>query len=214
MEEELLTVAAVARRIGVAPATLRTWDRRYGLGPSTHEAGEHRRYCPEDLAILTAMRKLITAGVAPAEAATAPTRPTAAQKLQLQYLVEEEKLARDVYTTLYAKTGLNQFKNISKAEQTHMDLMRGLLKTYGIKDPTIGKAVGKFNNASLAALYKKLIADGSVSLVAALNVGIAVEEKDIADIKMILKTKLPDDVKYVLDRLLAGSYNHLAAFTR
>jgi hypothetical protein len=25
---------------------------------------------------------------------------------------------------------------------------------------------------------------------------------------------LPDDVKYVLDRLIAGSYNHLAAFTR
>ncbi|HYN74868.1 MAG TPA: transposase, partial [Candidatus Limnocylindria bacterium] len=24
-----LTVAAVARRLGVAPATLRTWDRRY-----------------------------------------------------------------------------------------------------------------------------------------------------------------------------------------
>ena len=44
MEEELLTVAAVARRLGVAPATLRTWDRRYGLGPSSHEAGEHRRY--------------------------------------------------------------------------------------------------------------------------------------------------------------------------
>jgi hypothetical protein len=95
-----------------------------------------------------------------------------------------------------------------------MDLMRGLLKTYGIKDPTIGKAVGKFNNASLAALYKKLIADGSVSLVAALNAGIAVEKKDIADIDKILKTKQPDDVKYVLDRLLAGSYNHLAAFTR
>ena len=62
-------MAAVARRIGVAPATLRTWDRRYGLGPSSHEAGEHRRYCPKDLAILTAMRKLITAGVSPAEAA-------------------------------------------------------------------------------------------------------------------------------------------------
>lgn len=69
MEEELLTVAAVARRIGVAPATLRTWDRRYGLGPSTHEAGEHRRYCPTDLAKLALMRRLITTGVSPADAA-------------------------------------------------------------------------------------------------------------------------------------------------
>ena len=39
-----LTVAAVARRMGVAPATLRTWDRRYGVGPGEHEAGTHRRY--------------------------------------------------------------------------------------------------------------------------------------------------------------------------
>ena len=67
--EELLTVAAVARQIGVAPATLRTWARRYGLGPSSHEAGEHRRYCANDLAKLTLMRRLISAGVAPAEAA-------------------------------------------------------------------------------------------------------------------------------------------------
>ena len=164
-------------------------------------------------------KKLVATGIVlalaigPVAQVSAATLP-AATKASLIFMVEEEKLARDVYATLYTKTGLNQFKNINKAEQTHMDLVRGLLKTYGIKDPTIGKAVGKFNNASLAALYKKLIADGSVSLVAALNVGIAVEEKDIADIKMILKTQLPDDVKYVMDRLIAGSYKHLAAFTR
>jgi MerR family transcriptional regulator, light-induced transcriptional regulator len=69
MDDELLTVAAVARRIGVAPATLRTWDRRYGLGPSLHEAGSHRRYCPADLAKLTLMRRLISTGVSPADAA-------------------------------------------------------------------------------------------------------------------------------------------------
>ena len=164
-------------------------------------------------------KKLVATGIVlalaigPVAQVSAATLP-AATKASLIFMVEEEKLSRDVYATLYAKTGLNQFENINKAEQTHMDLMRGLLKTYGIKDPTIGKAVGKFNNASLAALYKKLIADGSVSLVAALNAGIAVEKKDIADIDKILKTKQPDDVKYVLDRLLAGSYNHLAAFTR
>lgn len=67
--EEQLTVAAVARRLGVAPATLRTWDRRYGLGPSEHSSGEHRRYNAADLARLTLMRKLVIAGVSPAEAA-------------------------------------------------------------------------------------------------------------------------------------------------
>jgi hypothetical protein len=64
-----LTVAAVARRLGVAPATLRTWDRRYGLGPTLHTAGAHRRYSRSDIARLEAMRRLVLDGVAPADAA-------------------------------------------------------------------------------------------------------------------------------------------------
>lgn len=63
------TVAAVARRLGVAPATLRTWARRYGLGPSEHTSGAHRRYSAADLARLQRMRRLTLEGVAPAEAA-------------------------------------------------------------------------------------------------------------------------------------------------
>jgi DNA-binding transcriptional MerR regulator len=64
-----LTVSAVARRLGVAPATLRTWDRRYGLGPSQHPAGSHRRYSADDVARLERMRSLVFQGVAPADAA-------------------------------------------------------------------------------------------------------------------------------------------------
>lgn len=64
-----LTVAAVAHRLGVAPATLRTWARRYGLGPSDHAAGSHRRYGPLDVARLQAMRRLTLEGVPPVVAA-------------------------------------------------------------------------------------------------------------------------------------------------
>lgn len=64
-----LAVAAVAKRLGVAPATLRTWDRRYGLGPSGRTAGSHRRYTPDDVARLLVMRRLITEGYAPVDAA-------------------------------------------------------------------------------------------------------------------------------------------------
>jgi DNA-binding transcriptional MerR regulator len=64
-----LSVAAVARLLGLAPSTLRTWDRRYGLGASGHEAGSHRRYSPTDVAKLMMMRRLIATGVAPNEAA-------------------------------------------------------------------------------------------------------------------------------------------------
>jgi len=64
-----LAVAAVARRLGVAPSTLRTWDRRYGLGPSEHSAGSHRRYSAADVARLLVMRQLTISGVAPVDAA-------------------------------------------------------------------------------------------------------------------------------------------------
>ena len=69
MAQHGVTVAEVAHRLGVAPATLRTWDRRYGLGPSSHEAGEHRRYTEEDLARLAAMRRLVVSGVPAQQAA-------------------------------------------------------------------------------------------------------------------------------------------------
>jgi DNA-binding transcriptional MerR regulator len=67
--DESLTVAALARRLGVAPATLRTWDRRYGIGPSEHCAGNHRRYSAGDVIRLTSMVRLIVAGVTPKDAA-------------------------------------------------------------------------------------------------------------------------------------------------
>jgi MerR family transcriptional regulator, light-induced transcriptional regulator len=64
-----LSAGEAARRIGVAATTIRTWDRRYGLGPSYREPGRHRRYSEHDLARLKLMRRLTVDGVTPAEAA-------------------------------------------------------------------------------------------------------------------------------------------------
>ncbi|MFI9642670.1 MerR family transcriptional regulator [Micromonospora sp. NPDC051925] len=69
MADEPLSAGAVARRLGVAVTTLRTWHQRYGLGPSQHVPGHHRRYTPADLARLEIMRKLTAEGVTPADAA-------------------------------------------------------------------------------------------------------------------------------------------------
>ena len=104
MDEELLTVAAVARRLGVAPATLRTWDRRYGLGPSSHEAGEHRRYCPSDLAKLTVMRRLITTGVAPSDAAEKAKAHQGA--ITIEKLVDNFEVREDLVDSLHRASKL------------------------------------------------------------------------------------------------------------
>jgi len=65
-----LSVAAVARKLGIAPATLRTWDRRYGIGPAHHAPGKHRRYSADDVARLELMRDALLHGATPAAAAS------------------------------------------------------------------------------------------------------------------------------------------------
>ncbi|MEV5431559.1 MerR family transcriptional regulator [Streptomyces sp. NPDC052701] len=64
-----LTTGAVARRLGVSPTTLRSWDRRYGIGPAVRAGGRHRRWSPRDVAVLETMCRLTSAGVPPGEAA-------------------------------------------------------------------------------------------------------------------------------------------------
>jgi MerR family transcriptional regulator, light-induced transcriptional regulator len=68
---ETLTVGAAARSLGIAAPTLRSWERRYGLGPSARSAGGHRRYSAHDLARLRAMLQLVNRGVPTAAAADA-----------------------------------------------------------------------------------------------------------------------------------------------
>jgi methanogenic corrinoid protein MtbC1 len=69
------------------------------LGPSAHEAGEHRRYHPSDVAKLILMRRLITSGVAPCDAAI----KAKAHKglLSVEDLVDEFEVREEVVDSLY-----------------------------------------------------------------------------------------------------------------
>ncbi|AZP15718.1 MerR family transcriptional regulator [Streptomyces aquilus] len=73
-----LTTGAVARRLGVSPTTLRSWDRRYGIGPAVRDEGRHRRWSPRDIEVLETMCRLTSSGVPPAEAARAARSGTGA----------------------------------------------------------------------------------------------------------------------------------------
>lgn len=69
MSETGLSVGEAAARLGVAPETLRSYGRRYGLLPSARTPGGHRRYSEDDMARLTRMLRLVAEGAAPADAA-------------------------------------------------------------------------------------------------------------------------------------------------
>jgi hypothetical protein len=145
-------------------------------------------------------------------AAPAATQPlTQAETKWLLFMREEEKLARDVYVVLYDTWKLNAFNNISRSEQRHFDAIGVLLARYGVSDPANSQA-GVFTDATLQSLYLKLVAEGQASLAAALQVGVTIEEHDIADLESALAATKKTDIKRVYSNLLNGSLNHLAAF--
>jgi hypothetical protein len=162
------------------------------------------------IALATALFSALA--LAPGASAATPTYLTTTQKAQLKFLIEEEKLARDVYTFLAGKVTTRKFSNIARSEQTHMNYIATLLTKYKQTNPTVGKAAGVFVNKEIQALYNALTVEGSAGLLEAYGVGVKVEEVDIASLKELLAKPMPVDVKAALDLLLAASYNHLEAF--
>jgi hypothetical protein len=132
-----------------------------------------------------------------------------------QYLVqlrEEEKLARDVYITLYQRWGILVFDNIADSEQNHFNAMGTLIIRYGVTDPVTNDAVGSFSNPEIGKLYADLTTRGSISLTEAMFVGATIEDMDIIDLKEALATTKKVDITNVYSNLLLGSMNHLRTF--
>ena len=147
----------------------------------------------------------------------------------MKFMREEEKLARDVYATLYdfhlgQGLTLTACDNIADSEQRHMDAVKQLLDNYGIPDSAVEGGQGtypescrdadcKFNDTDLSDLYAKLVADGKASGLGALLVGGLIEEVDMIDLtEAIANAEGYADVQGVYDNLLCGSGNHLRAF--
>ena len=128
----------------------------------------------------------------------------------LLYMIEEEKLARDVYTYLADKYGTAIFVNIAVSEQNHMDAVMQLIEKYGL-NITLGD-YGEFNNEHIQELYDQLIAMGNQSLEEALKVGALIEETDIKDLEEWLAKVDNPNIIQVFEYLMRGSRNHLRAF--
>lgn len=134
---------------------------------------------------------------------------------ELIYIIEEEKLAHDVYSYLYDKWGAKVFNNIKSSEVNHQNMVSELISKLNLTNPLKDEA-GSFSNPELQNLYNELILQGSVSLNEAYKVGVLIEQKDIADLREIInKTDSNNnEIVSVLNKLVSGSENHLKAFNR
>jgi hypothetical protein len=153
---------------------------------------------------------------ATASPASAAATLSAQEAGALQYMREEEKLAHDVYRFLDARYGeqVAVFANIAASETRHSLAIKRLIARYGVSDPAQSDVPGVFKNEELQELYDALVSQGSVSLTDALQVGIAIETRDIDDLKGYRAGTDRTDIRRVYTNLLRASERHLAAFER
>lgn len=130
----------------------------------------------------------------------------------LLFMLEEEKLAHDVYTFLYQKWETNQFGNIKESEKVHVEKMKELLEQNKIPYEILPE--GKFKNQNLQKLYDDLISKGKQSEIEALKVGATIEDVDIFDLQRLKKETKNQNIINVYNFLECASRNHLRAFNR
>jgi hypothetical protein len=147
-----------------------------------------------------------------AAARTSQSSLSQVEQTDLLFMREEEKVARDVYLKLYESWRLAVFSNIASAEQSHMDALLKLLRTYRLPDPAAGNAIGEFTNPALQSLYDTLLEKGQLSALDALQVGGIIEETDMRDLAGAIDRSDNVDIDTTYESLLCGSRNHLRAF--
>jgi hypothetical protein len=132
---------------------------------------------------------------------------------ELLYMIEEEKLAGDIYEALYEQTGVKAFDRIAASEDSHVDALVRQAEADGVDlSDILLMPEGTYQDDTLQALYDDLLAQGSQSATAALEVGVAIETKDIVDLEVASESVEGTKLAEVYDALLAGSESHLEAF--
>jgi len=159
------------------------------------------------------------------------------EQTHLEFMCEEEKLARDVYITLGTKYPNSKiFGKIDNSEETHKCAVVDMLEKYGIPSPSTNDNVGVFTGKDygwyFTEKYNSLIERGGISELDALYVGAFIEELDMVDINQCPKVIVEadnginnesecgkvytdkQDIQLLYEHLLAGSKNHLRAYVR
>lgn len=159
------------------------------------------------------------------------------EQTHLEFMCEEEKLARDVYITLGSvHPGSRVFGNIDDSEERHKCAVVDMLEKYGIPNPGTNDNVGVFTGETygwyFTEKFKLLVDLGSVTDLDALYVGAYIEELDMLDINQCpqvivdtdngindvsgcgkIYTDKPD-IQRLYGFLLEGSENHLRAYVQ
>jgi len=154
-------------------------------------------------------------GIYPTLLPTKDTAPlTGSETAYILFMREEEQMAHDLYARWAGRYTIPVFSNIADSETMHAYEVQLLIDRYGLADRRIGDASMGYTDPVIQSLHDTLAAQGDVSLNGALEAGLAVEERDIADLDMAIANTTRPDIIHVYSNLRQGSENHRSAFLR
>jgi hypothetical protein len=189
------------------------------------------------LAIFAGMSSVMAKGVKSVSATTDDVLLDYSEQTHLVFMREEEKLARDVYSTLgtmYPDSAI--FGNIDDSEQRHTTAVKAMIEKYGYEDPSTNDNVGVYTGEDygwyFTEKYSLLVERASISELEALYVGAFIEELDMMDINQCPQVIVDADngindvsecgriytdnadIQRLYSSLLDGSDSHLEGYVR
>lgn len=178
-----------------------------------------RRRRPHRGLVAVVVLALLAVGLGVSAAASSSDESGGSGADALGFNREEERMARDLYLAFaddYAEgsEARQPFAMIASSEEQHFAAIGRLLTAYDLPDPSADLPAGTYADPQIQELYDGWLARGLTSLDEAYAVGVALEQRDIADLEATIDSVDLPDVDAVLQRLLWASERHEQAFVR
>jgi len=131
----------------------------------------------------------------------------------LLYMVQEERLAFDMYNTLYIEYELKIFQQIANSEEKHVAALSELISKYDLTNPNDNMDPGEYLDGVIQALYDQLLEQAMLSRNWAIQTGIDIESLDITDLNTVLARTDAKNLLQAYNHLVEASEKHLESFT-
>lgn len=139
---------------------------------------------------------------------------SAEESKQVIQILEQRKMARDLYYKLYKTWHSDTFKRLSDSEQIYLNSLKKLTTKLNIIDPTIDDTKGVFSSDYITKLYIDFSKIGLSSDYEAFRIAATVQDLMINDINQLLNSSSDKSIIDAMNNTKQGSISHLRACNR
>lgn len=131
------------------------------------------------------------------------------EKWVLLFLLEEEKMIRDLSYKFSKQYEDKIFEDIYKAENSHIDPIQKIVRDYNLDDPSSDKDVGEFHNPQIQKFYDEFLEQGEKNKTFALKALLKALERNVSGLNKNINKTDKDGILFLFRNLKRSSKNHI-----